>query len=206
MEMLNEGGFHVRALDPASADDLRARVAGDATGDDDKSSSGGLSRGSSGTRDGDSGAAEGGVVGGASRRRAWEGPEWRRGTPQERRKIKMVPVLTADHDGEARCRRGGTGEDAGTDDTTDRKYSAGKCGEHKAASSSTIVGDAGGDAPAATAREGALRRHSSNNDGGGKEGEGGGGGSWGYKEHGLGKILAFVARRRNQGGGGGGGC
>lgn len=171
--MLNENGFHVRALDPACADDLRARVAGDNCG------------GGGGT---------------CSKRRAWTGPEWRRGNPEDtnKRKIEIVPVRSADEgENDSRGQGGVTRDDGVTSEA--RKYCRGSLADH---------GEAGGggghdSTGTALAREaplgGAIRRF-----GRGPIPADVKGGGWGYKEHGLGKILAFVARRRCDGGGEGG--
>eukprot|EP00903_Cladosiphon_okamuranus_P008841 g8465.t3 len=84
LDMLNNGGFHVRALDPASADDLRARVVGDSDGDHNGSS------GISGCSDS---ADAGASAGGGGRSRPWVGPEWRRESPREKRKIQVSHSL-----------------------------------------------------------------------------------------------------------------
>ncbi|CAM9928079.1 unnamed protein product, partial [Scytosiphon promiscuus] len=119
LEMLNDNGFHVRALTPACADDLRDRVAGnryDSDGNhDDKNSKrnntssrcrqstaedgvdGGAAASDVATEAHSSGAAATAPATGAGARAGggrteWPGPEWERGTglPKERRKIRQV--------------------------------------------------------------------------------------------------------------------
>lgn len=195
--MLNSsGGFHVRALDPASADDLRARVAGDGGGDHDSNS-----RRSDGSGTAVTGETSAGG-GGGGRSKPWVGPEWRRGKPQEKRKIQLVqalpPAAAADDDGSSDRQCDVTNRDAATCEAVVGGPGYG-FDEHESA-----VGDCGEDparlpALATTARGGPMRRKSADTKADVREGEGGGG-SWGYKTNGLGNILAFVARRRHTGG------
>lgn len=192
--MLNGGGFHVRALDPASADDLRTRVAGDGNVDDMSSSSSRIS-GCCGR------ATAGASAGGGGCSRPWAGPDWQRGNLQEKRKIRLVQVPPIEDDSgssSGRCNQV-KGRDAAT------------CGAAGSGYDECEIASSGGEdptrlsAPATKARGGGLiRRFSADTEAGKREGEGGGG-SWGYKAEGLGKILAFVARRRDGGDGGGGG-
>lgn len=195
LEMLSENGFHVRALDPTCADDLRARVAGDSSGSD--SSGCPASRASS--IPGADGGGRGG--GGCCTSRAWAGPEWRRENPQDKNKRKIELVRRADEDENERHGEGRTIRDdvvAGEAGTGSRGIVAGRdeggggCGGgHESIETAPATG-----APLG----GAVRRFER-----GPVSADGEGGGWGYKEHGLGKILAFVARRRCDSGGGGGG-
>lgn len=197
--MLNGGGgFHVRALDPASADDLRARVAGDSN------------RHHSRSRSRSSGAVAGASGGGGGCSRPWAGPEWRRGrNPQENRKIQVVQAPPAD-DGSSSNDRYSSSPVAGRGAAVGEAAGSGPGYKSDERGSS---GGGGGDedpaelsGPAAKARGGSIRRVrlSAGTKADNREG-GGGGGGWGYKAHGLGKILAFVARRQNGGGDDGGG-
>eukprot|EP00752_Nemacystus_decipiens_P016228 g14509.t2 len=193
LDMLNGGGFHVRALDPASADDLRASVAGDGNGDHSINSSSSRTSGCSG------GTATAGA-GASGCCRPWEGPEWRPGNPLEKKKIRFMQAPPAEDD---RCSQ-----------VTDR--SAGGCGAAGSGSEQfdedEDAGGAGGEdptrlsAPATKAWRGSTRRLRMpiNVTAGGREAERRGAGSWGYEVQGLGKILAFVARRRDDVDGGGG--
>lgn len=191
LEMLNLNGFHVRALDPTCADDLRARV----SGDDSKGSrrcgsriGGGSATAAVGDGVGAGGAAavRTGCKGGK-----WPGPEWKRGSlPAERRKIH----LNTPTDSETATRRGrGGGRESAADSPANR------IGE---ALAEDVAGGGIGHLVAPGARKGNRR---GNDDAacsakhvrlGGGEKEGGGGG-WGYKDSGLGKILAFAVRRRD---------
>lgn len=193
--MLNDGGFHVRALDPASADGLRARVAGDSNGRHNSSRISGC--GGSITV---AGASAGG---GSCHSGPWAGPEWQRGNPQEKRKIQLVQVPPADGD-----RSDGSYQDTDRDaDAVTREADIRYSFEDKFTEGvNGSGGGAGGGkdparfpAPARKARADSIGRLS-NTKLDKREGEGGGG-SWGYKAHGLGNILAFVARRRNGGDG-----
>lgn len=228
LEMLNDNGFHVRALDPACADDLRAHVAGsgcDSNRDHDDGSRGEISSSissisSSGSKCEGTTAADDGGVGGAaashmatgahsspagattasatatgarahSGRREWPGPEWTRGTglPQERRKIRHIrPGVSKAGRGDSRASdvhaatdepgidlgNGCVRDEAGHGDGGQElkvpggtRESVSEVGNGSLLATGKVVGE-----------------------------EQGGGGGWGYKEDGLGKILAFVARRR----------
>lgn len=182
--MLNGGDFHVRALDPASADDLRARVAADGIADHSSSNSR------------INGATAGASAGGGHRGRPWAGPDWRRGNLQETRKIRLVQVPRIEAD---------SGSDRRIHVAERNAAMCGAAGSGSQQFDESEIASSGGtedptrlSAPATKVRGGVMRRFSTDTRAGKREEEGeGGGGSWGYKAKGLGKILAFVARRRN---------
>ncbi|CAM9913652.1 unnamed protein product, partial [Hapterophycus canaliculatus] len=193
LEMLSLNGFHVRSLDPACADDLRAHVAGscDSNGNHDgrnrKSTSSSIC--ASGRKAAATASAAAAGVKVCSDRREWPGPEWERGAglPAEKRKMRhIIPGRSSTERGDLRAN---DGQDIGSNPRIDLRN---KCAEIGA-------GHGGGgqdpEAPGTRKSSGEVcRRSLSARD---KVGEGRGGG-WGYKEDGLGKILAFVARRKGE--------
>lgn len=187
--MLNLNGFHVRALNPTCADDLRARV----SGDDAKGSRRCGSRiggGSATTVAGDvaGGAAVVAAGGTGGRSGKWPGPEWKRGSlPPERRKIHLdTPTISET----ATSRGRGRGREIAADSPAN---------EIGGALAEDVAGGGIGHLVAPGARKGSRRGNDGSAFSAKREvvGGGGGGGGWGYKESGLGKILAFAVRRRD---------
>ncbi|CAM9943246.1 unnamed protein product [Ectocarpus sp. 13 AM-2016] len=189
LEMLNLNGFRVRALDPTCADDLRARVSGDDT-KGSRSCGSRIGGGSPTTVTGDvaGGAAVVAAGGTGGRGGKWPGPEWKRGSlPPERRKIHL-DTPTDSEKATRRDRRGGreTAADSpanGTGKVLTEDVAGGGIG-HLVAPGARKGSRRGNDDSVFSAKRGVV-------------GGGGGGGGWGYKESGLGKILAFAVRRRD---------
>ncbi|CBN78842.1 expressed unknown protein [Ectocarpus siliculosus] len=189
LEMLNLNGFHVRALDPTCADDLRARVSGD-DAEGSRSCASRIGGGSATTVAGDvaGGAAVVAAGGTGGRSGKWPGPEWKRGSlPLERRKIHL-DTQTHSETAARRGRGGGrkTAADSpanGTGEELAEDVADGGIG-HLIAPGPRKGSRRGNDGSAISAKRAVV--------GGGGVGRG-----WGYKESGLGKILAFAVRRRD---------